>query len=542
MDGLRACLTDEFTSLYVFNLRGNQRTSGETSRLEGGKIFGSGSRAPIAITLLVKNPTHKGKSKLHYHDIGDYLSRDEKLRIIKSFNSIAGIAKAKKWTSIKPNPEHDWINQRDPAFADFYAISSKESGVSTVFLDHSSGVKTNRDAWVYSFGEKAVAGQMRRMIDMYKSQVEDFIEVCVGVDKKTRKSMVDEFIETDPKKINWTRELKGDLVKHKSAIFKSTAIRPAHYRPFTKQYLYFDRQFNNCVYQLPKVFPKPEIENLLICATGTGATKEFSSLIVDVVPDLEMISKSVCFPLYLYDKAEDDGKLSFDEGEIIDGYRRRDAITDVMLKTFRDAYDKKVTKEDIFYYVYGILHSPEYRTRFAADLKKMLPRIPLTKETKDFWAFSKAGRDLAHWHLNYETVEPWAVVFFDEAPMSMPAEEKFKVKKMAFARPTQQQKDAGEKWDKTRIIYNSHLTISEIPLEAYDYVVNGKSAIEWVMERYAVTVDKDSGIRKDPNDWCTEHNNPRYIIDLIARLVRVSIETMKIVESLPVLNEKQLKS
>jgi len=257
---------------------------------------------------------------------------------------------------------------------------------------------------------------------------------------------------------------------------------------------------------------------------------------VNTLPDYEMISKGQCFPLYLYERAEDDGKLGFDDGEKFDGYRRRDAITDAILKAFREAYEKKVTKEDIFYYVYGILHSPEYRQRFAADLKKMLPRIPLTKETADFWAFSKAGRDLAEWHLNYETVELWPLVEHVDK-LGLDPWEQFKVKKMTFARPSAEQKAEGEKWDKTRIIYNSHLTISHIPLEAYEYVVNGKSAIEWIMERYQVTRDKDSGIVNDPNDWCKEHDQPRYIVDLIARVARVSIETMKIVNSLPALNE-----
>ncbi len=258
--------------------------------------------------------------------------------------------------------------------------------------------------------------------------------------------------------------------------------------------------------------------------------------------DLESISKGQCFPLYLYEPASEDGKLSLraesGDGVVIGGYRRRDAITDAILTTFREAYGEQTSKEDIFYYVYGILHSPEYRTRFAADVKKMLPRIPLTKETVDFRAFSQAGRDLAKWHLNYETVEPWPVNERADA-FAFDPDEYYKVQKMNFARPTPEQKAAGEKSDKTKIVYNSHLTLSEIPLEAYDYVVNGKPAIEWIMERYQVTRDKDSGIVNDPNDWCREHNNPRYIVDLLKRIVRVSIETMKIVRSLPALNERR---
>lgn len=280
----------------------------------------------------------------------------------------------------------------------------------------------------------------------------------------------------------------------------------------------------------------------MIVVTGVAGNKDFSATISDLPNEFATLANGQSFPLYLYEMVEDDGKLGFaasgGDGEIIDGYRRREAITDGILKTFRDAYEKKVSKEDIFYYVYGILHSPEYRSRFAADLKKMLPRIPLTQETADFWAFTQAGRDLAELHLNYETVEPWEVLIYDNAPMSMPPEEKYKVKKMTFARPTPEQKAEGQKWDKTKIIYNPHLTISGIPLEAYDYIVNGKSAIEWVMERYQVARDKASGIVNDPNDWCKEHDDPTYILNLIPRLVRVSLETMEIVRNLPALNER----
>lgn len=254
------------------------------------------------------------------------------------------------------------------------------------------------------------------------------------------------------------------------------------------------------------------------------------ALVVDCIGDLQSDGGWQYFPLYLYEKAENSLKFG-DDGVLIDGYRRRDAITDAIHKTFREAYGPKVTKEDIFYYVYGVLHSPEYRRRFAADLKKMLPRIPLTKEAKDFRAFSQAGRDLAQWHLNYETVEPYPVVEQTDT-LTFDPEEKFKVHKMTFGRKA---KDI----DKTTIIYNSHVTIREIPLEAYEYVVNGKPALEWIMERYQVTRDKDSGIVNDPNDWAKEHNQPRYIIDLVKRIVRVSLETMKIVAKLPALNERK---
>lgn len=319
-------------------------------------------------------------------------------------------------------------------------------------------------------------------------------------------------------------------------------VRISLYRPFSKQWLFFSRRLNERVYLMPSLFPRSSSTNVVISTTGVGNRDEFSAIITDAIPDLHAVDKSgggQCFPLYLYQKVDESLGLQFDKSEVIDGYRRRDAITDAILKIFRGAYGEgaeAVTKEDIFYYVYGVMHSPQYRTRFAADLKKMLPRIPLTKETKDFWAFSKEGRELAQWHLNYETVTPWPVEEIHDK-LDLGFEDIYKLSKMTFARPSTEQKAAGAKWDKTCIIYNSHVAVSKIPLEAYDYVVNGKSAIEWVMERYQLTRDKDSGIVNDPNDWCKELKQSRYIIDLVGRVVRVSMETIKIVKRLPALNE-----
>ncbi|MBS0198082.1 MAG: DEAD/DEAH box helicase [Planctomycetes bacterium] len=545
MDGLRACLVDEFTSLYVFNLRGNARTSGEVRRAEAGNVFGGGARTPVAITVMVKNPVKTGPAVLRYHDIGDYLSREEKLAIVADAASIGGLAKAGKWQILSPNAEHDWINVRDPAFERFIPLGDKYDSTDAVFCVHSGGVKSNRDAWVYNFAAKAVRTQMRSMIEVYNTHLVRHRDAISNAEANERAAVVDELIDTDPKKIAWTREVKADLARLKPATFRPDAVRVAQYRPFAKQYLYFSRQFNNCVYQIPRVFPKGETPNMAICVSGGGTRAEFTMLMTGATPDLSFADKSSgsqCFPLYLYEPVESKAKegMLIDtsvEGEVVDGYRRRDAITDAALKTFRTAYGPKVTKEDIFYYVYGVLHSPEYRTRFASNLKKELPRIPQTKNEADFRAFSKAGRDLAHWHLNYETIDPYPVEEHSDA-LALDPNKHYLVQKMTFARPSPEQKAKGEKWDKTRIVYNSHITLSGIPLEAYEYVVNGKPAIEWVMERYQVTRDKDSGIPNDPNDWAREHKQPRYILDLVKRVVRVSIETMKIVKSLPALNER----
>tara|TARA_R110002111_G_scaffold262650_2_gene339723 strand:+ start:1438 stop:6402 length:4965 start_codon:yes stop_codon:yes gene_type:complete len=547
MDGLRNCLTNEFTSIYVFNLRGNTRTSGDVAKREGGQTFGPACRATVAIILLVKNPANKDKNRLHYHDIGDYLSREDKLSIVRKFASIDGIAKANQWKSIKPNAENDWINQRDPAFVTFTPMAAKESmdGLS-IFSDHSPGMQTNRDAWSYNYSRAIVKANLNRMIDFYNEQVQGFAEITEDRSKHEFDSIAKEFIDTDPRNISWSSSLFQNLLRLRRADFKEDALATVAYRPFCKVNGYVNSQMVHRPGRTPRYFPERSVSNLAIGVKQRWTGMGHPSLITDGVADVQSDGGWQYFPLYVYEKAQDnDGKLNLggDEDEVIDGHRRRDGITDFILNTFRESYpctgrDKNIEKEDIFYYVYGVLHSTEYRERFAADLKKMLPRIPLTQEAEDFWAFSKAGRELADWHLNYESVEPWPVIESDTGPMTMPPEEKFKVKKMTFARPTKEQRAEGLMWDKSRIVYNSHITLSGIPLEAYDYIVNGKSAIEWIKDRYQVKVDKKSGIKNDPNDWCREQNDPRYIIELVARVARVSIETNRIVESLPSLNER----
>jgi predicted helicase len=336
------------------------------------------------------------------------------------------------------------------------------------------------------------------------------------------KKQAEKLIDNDPKNIKWTDRIKNDLSKLKQHSFEPNSITISLYRPYCKQWSYFNKDFNERTYQMPKIFPNQNVKNLAICVPGIGARREFSTFISNTLLDLNIFeSGSQCFPLYTYEKQSDLGELfvTANTGE----YVRKQNIPDSILKEFQKVYkDKTITKEDIFYYVYGVLHSPEYKQRFASDLKKMLPRIPYCE---NFWAFSKAGRELAYWHLNYETIEPYDVAEWKELYLDA---EDYRVEKMVFGK----NKDGV---DKTTIIYNSKLTLSQIPLETYDYIVNGKSALDWVMERYKFTKDKDSGITNNPNDWS---DDPRYIVDLVKRIVRVSLETVRIVKSLPALNEK----
>lgn len=516
-DGFRKCLQREFSSIYVFNLRGNQRTSGELSRKEGGKIFGSGSRTPIAITFLVKKPSETtGNAQIHYHDIGDYLLREEKLDIIQKFGSVSGLP----FVEIQPNEHGDWISQRDDAFGNFIAMGDKDDKLTKTFFNsvYSRGLASARDAWCYNSSNFELEKNIRNLIEFYNDQ-----RVAFHEKRKTQPDIeVESFIDFDSTKITWNRGLKWDLEKNKAILFEERCKYEGIYRPFFRQHVYFSKELNDMTYQMPKLFPTPTTQNRVICVSGVGVTKEFSCIIADIIPDLELIGKSQCFPLYYYEERAKAAPSLFD-GANESEYIRRDGVSDWILAQARNRYGNTVTKEDIFYYVYGFLHSPGYRERFSVDLKKMLPRLPLMEAPKDFWAFSKAGRKLAELHLGYDD--------FSKAPSAEAigvvvrgAESGyFRVEEMRFS----------PKVDKSRILYNSHITVENIPAVAYEYIVNGKSAIEWVMERYQITTHKESGIRNDPNDWAEEVGNPRYILDLLLSVIRLSVETVEVVKGLP---------
>ena len=517
MDGFRKCLEQEFSSIYVFNLRGNQRTSGELSRKEGGKIFGSGSRTPISITILVKkiNKTEE-KATIYYNEVADYLKREEKLELCSKYKDITNSKMPLK--ILKPNEHGDWLNQRSDLFGSFIPIGDKDD--KCIFCIDSIGLTTGRDAWCCNFSKEVLNKSIRQSIDFYTKQLNEYTEKL-----PLNKSLtIEEFIDTNPAKISWSRGLKNKFKNGSKIQYNDDSIMYMSYRAFTKNYVYYDSCLNEYLYKTSKIFPTRTTSNLVIAVSSAGSNKGLSVLISDNICDAHYNGDTHCFPLYYYDKNEGNIGTLFDNGK--ENYIRRDGITDFILEQCRTRYGHKVIKEDIFYYVYGLLHSKGYREQFAADLKKMLPRIPLVDVPADFWAFSKAGRDLAELHLNYETVPA-----YPDVKVIGEDSEKYYVEKLSFGKN-------GKEVDKSTIIYNSYIRIENIPLEAYDYVINGKSAIEWIMDRYQVKVDKDSGIKNDPNDWGLEHNNPRYILDLILSIITVSIKTMKIVNRLPKLDLK----
>ncbi len=549
MDGFRKSLEREFSKIYVFNLRGNQRTSGELSRKEGGKIFGSGSRTPVAITILVKQPLcrsrESGESKavIKYHDIGDYLSREEKLSIVRDAESITHLEMAE----IRPNAHGDWINQRNESFGKWTPIEPEKKfdvASKSWFVTNSLGLATGRDAWAYNFSQEALRHNVKKMQDAYNSEVERFKKENPNPNK------IDSWVDSDSTHISWNRNLKQLLEKMRFMDIPSNVYYESSYRPFCKQNLCFHKDFNAMLYMLPRLFPTPESENLVIMISGIGANKPFTSLISNRMPSLDTVEKNQCFPLYYYEELGEGDMFAARER-----FAKKGGISDYILKQARTQYsDPKIEKQDLFYYVYGFLHSPDYRSAFSADLKKMLPRIPLVKSASDFWAFSRAGRKLAELHLNYEQAEPYRAfvvsssaamsdlpMFYGEAAdarIAYSAEDPatlYRVSQMRFAKTLGKDRNGNSKRidDKSRIVYNEKLTIAGIPAEAYEYVVNGKSAIEWLMERYAVSTDKASGITNDPNDWAAEHGDPAYIFNLVLRIITVSLETVKIVKALP---------
>lgn len=537
MSGLRYSLEKEFSYVYIVNLRGNQRTSGEESRKEGGKIFGSGSRAPVAITILIKDKNYKkDKAEIYYYDIGDYLTTDDKLSKLQNFKSIENLY----FTPIKPNKYNDWINQRDDSFNEFYLIGNKNKKIKekTIFKPiYSLGIATNRDTWCINFSKKNLSENMQNSINFYNNER---IKLAKNGSYK---------LDMSKSKISWSVKLLNLAHKNIEIKFDKSKIRKIHYRPFNKQYIYYDFNLNERQNQMDKLYPfdaTQEFENLSIQIVGIGANKDFSVIMSNCIADIQNVSNGQIFPLYYYEEnkqniAQEDTLFSEEQNQDTNSskYIKKDAIRDEALKDFREIYkDESIGKIDIFYYIYGLLHSEEYKERFKDNLSKQLPRIPYAK---DFWTFRKIGYELAQIHLNYETIDithkakavklnykDGNLFNNEEGSIDNLDDECFKVNKMRFNK-------VSNKTDKSVLIYNNHIKIINIPKEAHNYVVNGKSAIEWLIDRYRKIPNKDSGIINDPNLYS---DNPRYIIDLILRVIEVSVRSVELINKLPKIDEQ----
>ena len=528
LDGFRKCLVEDFNSVYCFNLRGNQRTSGELSRKEGGKIFGSGSRTPVAITILVKKKGVKKDGFVRYYDIGDYLTREQKLSIIADYKNIKEIP----WKILTPNENHDWINQRNPEFMNFIALGDKKKREKTsIFLDnYASGISTNRDVWVYNFSRNEAIKNSSSMIQFYNTErvrchdeyQARVAEGIVRTDTKVQETYLKNIRSNDPTKISWSAGLTKLFCKNEN-ICVEQKTRIVAYRPYCKRVLCYNKNISERPSKWDSIFPDLNHKNLVICVSGAPIKKGFSVLMTDCIQDLNLLEHSICMPMYFYDreKEKSNGQMNLldlfpeQEENTAVRYKRRYAISDVALNKFRGIYGSKVDKEDIFYYLYAVLQSRKYIELYGDNLSKEMPRIPMLDK---FPEYVRIGKELAVLHIGYEkTVDPV------ELGLSIQMDkEDYTVEKMRF------EKD-GKALLKDTIIFNPHITIRNIPEQAYDYIINGKSAIEWIMERYSYTVDKTSGIVDDPNKYGDE----KYIFNLLISVINVSLKTQELIDSLP---------
>jgi superfamily II DNA/RNA helicase len=544
-DGVRLSMAEDFTDLYLFNLRGNARTAGEQRRKESGNVFRDGGRTTIAVMVGIKDSTKSG-FQLYYRDIGDYLSAEEKLEIVDS-SAIETI----EWRPIEPNKQGDWLNQRSEEFEKWPVVGEKKGKSTRIFSTFSAGLQTNRDVWVYSFNKDQIERQVETLGRAYERTREAFH----SQNNHTRgkgEAQVSDYLKRKPefadsKEIKWSRSLRNSAYQNKEFDFDISRVVTGLYRPFCSQFVYFDVLLNHERYQLPSIFPTPLHQNIgFYLPAASSASRDFNALATDLLPDLCLSGSGSgqFFPRFTWTSVDtEDGSL-FGEGnvvkrdeasvygqigEVIDGYVRVDNITDEIKQIYRDALGSDVSGDDIFHFVYGKLHDPNYRTQYAVDLKKVLPHIETPSSRAEFDNFAAAGKELMALHVDYESVEPWPLdiqVKGDETDR-----ETWRVDKMKWAK--RKDPETGKNVnDMTKLIYNEQVTISGIPAEADQYMLGSRSALAWLIDRYRDKTDDASGIQNDPNDWADEVGNPCYIVDLIGKVTRVAMETVRIVDGL----------
>ena len=494
-DGMRKHLADDFDTIYILDLSGNVR---KNPKLSGTIHNVFGIQVGVSINFFIKrSDSANSQAEIFYARVDEFWRKEDKYRYLDSKEHYRNI----EWKPITPDQRYTWLTEGlHSEFEIFIPMGTKEAKaaegevVDVIFKHYSRGIETCRDAWAYNFNRNILTENMSGMIDTYNEQVFKW-ERRANCD-----ATVDDFVVYDDKKISWSSSLKQKLKGRQFAEFDDTKIRQSLYRPFTKSNLYFDQVMNHRVGMFPSFFPMPETEteNRVICVSGIGSNKPFHTLMSSLIPSLDILEKTQCFPFYTYDE---------------DGTNRRENITDWALEQFRAYYqDESITKWDIFHYVYGLLHHPEYRERYQANLKRDLPRLPFGS---DFWGFAKAGQRLGKIHIGYEAVPEYPLDFIEnrEVPLD------WCVEKMKLSK------------DKTQLMYNDFLTLNGIPAKAFDYRLGNRSALEWVINQYCVKTDKRSGIVNNPN----RADDPQYIVKLIGRVIAVSLDTVGIVEGLPVL-------
>ena len=518
-DGFRKAIASEFHAVYCLNLRGNARGSGEVRRREAGSVFGGGTRTTVAVLLLVKhsNPVTE-PAKIYYHDIGDYLTREQKLVTLAS-----STLDSLDWKEISPDERGDWINQQSPDYPNLRPLVQtkqevRSNGPAAIFTAASYGLNSGRDAWVYNSSAPLLRANVRKSVEFFNYQAATF-DPTIDINR-------------DPVQFSWDRKTQQRVARRDPLVVDETGFRVAVYRPYFRQNLYMERGLNASPGIQPDFFPA-ELRNSnfgIFISNKSATSAAIPALAVDAIPDLHLLNPDGrLYPRYRYEKQGQHNRsirlLDFEHT-----FSRRDNITDTALADYRARYGLDVTADHVFAYVYGILHSPDYRERYETDLAKVLPRIPNAANARLFHAFAEAGQELLDLHLGYETVPPYDL--FEERRLDLDLNDPatYRVTKTRFA-------GSRANPDRSTLIYNDHITLRGIPDEAHDYVIGPRSALAWVIDRYQVKTDKASGIVNDPNDWATEHGQPRYILDLVKRIVTVSLETVRIVRNLPPLDE-----
>ena len=493
---MRKHLERDFTKIYHINLKGDARTSGERRRKEGGNVFDDQIRVGVGVSFFIRKVSAKSDgTEVWIYSVDDYLKARDKQEILTQFGGYTNVPM--KQTTI--DAKHTWLTEGLHAeFKTFVPIGTQEAKgarsetVEVIFKHYGRGVATSRDAWVYNFNRNTLDENMERLIESYNEQVFKWEH------REDRNTNVDDFVAYDDTKISWSRDLKLDLKRGRTAKYTEDKVRKSLYRPFTVSNLFFDRIMNEEVYVFPSIFPIPETEteNRVICLTAVGNKKTFHCLMTQQVADLHLTGDSQCFPFYTYDE---------------DGSNRRENITDWALEQFRNRYpDEIITKWDIFHYTYALLHHPAYRERYQANLKRDLPHLP---HAPDFWEFARAGQRLGEIHIGYEDADEYPIKKIETPGKPLD----WRVEKMKLSK------------DKTQIKYNDFLTLDGIPTKVFEYRLGNRSALEWVIDQYRVKTDKRSGIINDPN----REDDPQYIVKLIGKVITVSLETLEIVENLP---------
>ena len=523
-DGFRKAVAKEFHAVYCYNLRGDQRTAGEKSRQEGGKIFGQESRAGVAIILLVKKPGESAGATIHYRDIGDYLPREAKLEILAGSRLAAT-----DWQAITPNEYGDWIGQRSDVFQTLRPLSpdaaaQEGSELAPIFTSQTLGLQTGRDAWCYNSSNPKLKEQIRRSVSFYNGQVTAFLETKPVGSAPERNAKAKAFATNDPQLFHWREEVYRDLSNGKKFSVNDADFVVSTYRPFFKQHLYFSEQLNCRVREFSRIYPNPDLGNIGFSIVSQGSGNPFHALMTGDIPDSELTSHTVYYPRYRYVPAQALTRKPNPENPELE---RVSNINPKAVAQFREHYgDPDISEDDLFYYAYGVLHSRQWREKFADDLAKTAARIPMAATADDFRAFAAAGRELAELHVNYETVEPYPLEESHGLDWNPDAPNACRVEKMAYGGPARNP-------DRTAIVCNAHVTLRGIPEAAHEYRLGSRSALDWLIDRYQVKTDGKSGITNDPNDWAAEHGNPRYIIDLVKRVTTVSVRTAEIVRNLP---------